>query len=144
MKSQKTIFWLVLLIMVFPVSNGISANESWQGIPLSQVPKNVRKAAEREVRGVKLLDAKILKTKNGEVLYELDGAVGQQAIEILVDSEGNIQAGGSFKELSQDVSLSRVPGNILMIAKRAMRGIKIIKAKNLFLFSISLLGKRKH
>ena len=129
MKIKKTILFLTLIVLLLLLPGISRARDTQEGIPLSQVPKKVLKAAKKEVSGIRLLDAKIITKENGQIIYMIDGAVGQKAFEVMVDSKGNVQEGGSAKEIKSDVSISRVPGNILLAARKEVKGLKVVKAK---------------
>ncbi len=129
MKIKKTILFLTLIVLLLLLPGISRARDTQEGIPLSQVPKKVLKAAKKEISGIRLLDAKIITKENGQIIYMIDGAVGQKAFEVMVDSKGNVQEGGSAKEIKSDVSISRVPGNILLAARKEVKGLKVVKAK---------------
>lgn len=129
MKTTKTMFLLILIVFLFSLPVLSLGKDEEEGIPLSQVPKNVIRAAEMEVSGIKLLDAKMIKKDDGQIFYQLNGALGQEAYEVMVDSKGNVQAGGSAKEIKSDVPISKVPGNILLAAREEVKGLKVIKAQ---------------
>ena len=129
MKIKKTILLLTLIVLLLTFAGVSRARDTQEGIPLSQVPKKVLKAAKKEVFGIRLLDAKIITKENGQIIYMIDGAVGQKAFEVMVDSKGNVLPGGSAKEKKSDLSISRVPGNILLAARKEARGLKVVKAK---------------
>lgn len=128
MKVKRLIFFLTVLIITVVAADISWGKEVVEGIPLSQVPKNVIRSAEAEISGLRVLDAKKITSNTGDVLYLLDGALGQKSYEVMVDSNGNIMDGGSSKEIKQDMPLSQVPGNILLAARNEMRGLKVLKA----------------
>ncbi len=115
MKIINRLFLLVLCFLVFTfTSSGISfSRDTQEGIPLSQVPKRVIRAAKRAVFGIRLLDAKVITKEDGQISYLLDGAVGQEEFAVEVDAEGNILSDSLAKEIKNDVPLSRVPNSII-------------------------------
>jgi len=72
-------------------------------IALDQVPAAVKAAAEQAVTGIVLTEAK-KKTKDGKVIYELAGKVGDKSHKIKVDADGKVlngkQAEGKAEELT--------------------------------------------
>ena len=117
----------MFLMTVFFVD--ISRAEVREGIPLSKVPKSVIKAVKNQVRGIRILDAEKITKSDGQVFYSIDGALGQDAHEVMVDSQGKILQGGFFQmEKRKNISLSRVPGFILLKARKEVNGIKVMKA----------------
>ncbi len=129
MKIKRTILLLTLISLLLSLPGVSLAGDKQEGISLSQVPKRVINAAKNEVFGIRLLDAKKITKENGQIIYMLDGAVGQKAFEVMVDSSGTVLPGGSAKELQSDISISKVPGNILLAARKEVKGLKVIKAK---------------
>ncbi|MCG2711784.1 MAG: hypothetical protein L6416_05630 [Candidatus Omnitrophica bacterium] len=129
MKIKKTILFLTLIILIPSLAGLSRAKDIQEGLPLSQVPKKVINAAKKEVAGIRLLDAKIITKDDGQIVYLLDGAVGQNAYEVMVDSNGDILGGDSGKGIESEVPISRVPGNILLAARKEVSGLKVIKAK---------------
>ena len=56
-----------------------------EDIPLSKVPKKIKKAAKEAVKGIKLTEAEL---EDG--VYELEGYVGDQKYEIKITPKGKV------------------------------------------------------
>ncbi len=56
-----------------------------EDIPLSQVPKSIKKAAKEAVKGIKLTEAEL---EDG--VYELKGYVGDQKYEVKITPKGKV------------------------------------------------------
>lgn len=68
---------------------GNDAKKKDVGIPVAQVPANVLAAAQAAAPGIRF-DKIERKTKNDQVIYELEGRVGEQRLEIQVAADGRI------------------------------------------------------
>ena len=121
----------ILFVVAFCSSLSITAfaRDLEEGIPLSKVPDIVIDAVENGVMGIKVLDAKKLTKDTGEIIYLIDGAVGQKSYEVMVDSQGNLIGDDVTKKLKTDVPLSSVPGNIVLAARGEIPGLKILEVK---------------
>ena len=124
---------LLLIVIVFITAVSLpditSGKDVVEGIPLSQVPKMVTGAAKKAVPGIRLLDGKIIKKDDGQILYLLEGVVGQKVYEVMVDSEGNVPEGGLEKEIKRDIPIANIPGNMILEIREEVKGFKLLKAK---------------
>ncbi len=75
---------LLALILTFALTAGETA------VRVDDVPAEVKAAAEKRVKGFKLVTAERITRKGAVVAYELEGSVGDQGYEILVKPDGAI------------------------------------------------------
>lgn len=127
MKIKILILVSTLLFIIFSSPHLSLGRDKQEGIPLSQVPRNVISAAKESVSGIRLLDAKKIIKDDGNIVYMLDVALGQKGYEVMVDSEGQVIGGDFGKERKNELPISRVPGNILLAARNSMSGFKVLK-----------------
>lgn len=87
MKRFATVFLSLFLMCLAGAT--VAFSESGKDIPLSKVPKNVIKAAEKAVPGIKLTEAEMRKTSKG-LVYELEGTADGKKFEINLSEDGKV------------------------------------------------------
>ncbi len=75
------------MLLIFGVPTTIAEEE--RDIPISEVPEYVLAAAETAVPGFQIEEAEI-EFENGEEVYDLEGEVDGQEIEIEVNAAGQV------------------------------------------------------
>ena len=96
---------LVAVILTLTAGITIANAEKEEEIPISKVPKEVLKAAQKAVPGIKLTEAEVEKTKKG-LVYDLEGTVDGKEYEIEVSAAGKVleieQEGEDDKDDDED------------------------------------------
>ena len=91
-KTAALVLGLVAVaFLTAPASMAAEGNEKGKGekIALDQVPAPVKAAAEKAVPGFTLTDAE-KETKDGAVIYELKGTVGDKTYKVKVGADGTV------------------------------------------------------
>ncbi len=98
MKHLK-LWTLAVIVLSFCVSRASVAaeDEKDEKIALDKVPAEVIAAAEKAVPGFKATEAE-KESKNGAVVYELDGTANGKKYEVKIDASGKVLKAGEDKE----------------------------------------------
>jgi len=83
---------VAMAVLLIALAGCASMRECMNGeksIPLSEVPAAARDAATAAVEGIVLTEAEVEK-EDGQLVYELEGKVGEKEYEIEVTADGKV------------------------------------------------------
>jgi uncharacterized membrane protein YkoI len=84
-----SISMVVALVVLAGCASLCPYAEREKSIPLSEVPAAVKDAATAAVEGIVLTEAEVEK-EDGQLVYELEGKVGEKEYEIEVSADGKV------------------------------------------------------
>lgn len=119
------------VLAIFLVVLGLATVATWSGgkesgLPLKDLPEEVKRAASQAVPGIQLVEAEVERVGRG-VVYELEGILGGRRYEIEVTEDGKVIE--VELEDDEEIPLAKVPRPAMKAARAALPGAKLVEAE---------------